>query len=146
MGDNLWFLTDTMERENTVVSDGLDVLDYHQYIHDLKPSVMMVPLFGSMFNHCKSNIAWIEATFAGAVTVAPAWDEWNRPGILTYENDAQFVTAMEAVLSGKIDVTKTCEASWTYIMDNLRLEKVNEARAKIICDIMNLGSSNDLRG
>jgi len=32
------------------------------------------------------NIAWIEATYAGAATIGPAWQEWQHTGILNYSS------------------------------------------------------------
>lgn len=39
--------------------------------------VLFVPLRDLPFNRAKSNIAMLEATFAGMLTVAPDWAEWH---------------------------------------------------------------------
>ncbi len=104
-----------------------DILDYFNLIKRLAPNVLIVPLADNTFNRCKSNIAWLEAAWAGAMTVAPMWDEWKRPGVFNYTNDfkSQVDNALvyhrrEAVLARE------------YIKDNLRLSKVNDLRKAII--------------
>jgi hypothetical protein len=58
------------------------------YISDLKeekPTWCVVPLENIPFNHSKSNIAFLESTLAGAVTIAPAYmPEFNLPGVWTF--------------------------------------------------------------
>lgn len=62
-----------------------DVILYWQKLYDLKPKFMLFPLQDNFFNHCKSNIAWIESCHAGALTVAPDLPEWRQPGVHTYK-------------------------------------------------------------
>jgi hypothetical protein len=64
----------------------------------------MVPLHVSDFNRAKSNIGWIEAVHAGAITVAPDFQEWRRPGVINYACKPRtdlpsFQTAMWMALS-----------------------------------------------
>jgi hypothetical protein len=39
--------------------------------------MMVVPLRDNAFNRAKSNIAQLEATFGGMLTVGPKWPEWT---------------------------------------------------------------------
>ncbi len=62
------------------------------------PAIHLVPLAETEFNRCKSNLAWLEASAVGAVTLAPGgggqraedggqsdqWPEWERPGVWRY--------------------------------------------------------------
>jgi hypothetical protein len=49
--------------------------EFHYMLHQVAPDVVLNRLEPSEFNLAKSNIKWIEATMAGAVTVASAWGE-----------------------------------------------------------------------
>lgn len=54
--------------------------DYFKNLKALKPNFMVVPLEDNPFNRCKSNIAWLEATYAGAVCLASELPEFDIPG------------------------------------------------------------------
>ncbi len=66
----------------------LPMLMYLAKLRDIKPSLCIVPLVDNVFNRGKSNIAWLEATAAGAVTVAPRAQlpEFERAGVLMFEH------------------------------------------------------------
>lgn len=136
IGDNLWFVSDYMPKKNVIWSKALDTLDYQKHIWDIAPKVIIVPLADSEFNRSKSNIAWIEGTFAGAATIAPDWDEWKRPGVLNYKNPAQFSNLLEMVMSGEIKTEPLVKLSWTNIKENFDLYKLNEKRIEIIESIV----------
>lgn len=135
IGDNLWFLTDNMVHERTMVVRPLEWPEYFRHMWQIAPAVMMVPLHEHPFNWCKSNIAWLEAAFAGAVTIAPDWGEWQRPGILNFKNETEFGEQLEKVLAGGLDVTAMAKDAWDYIQDNLTLEKVNRVRLEVLLSL-----------
>ncbi len=135
IGDNLWFLTDSMPHTRTFITRSIGPIEYHKHISALRPAAFIVPLCDSDFNRCKSNIAWIEATFAGAVAIAPDWPEWRHPGVLLYNNEAQFEEAMYHVMSGRVNVANTVATSWDYIQEHLTLSKVNEIRIDVLCEL-----------
>ncbi len=62
------------------------LLQYFQLLKKLEPCICMVPLESNAFNLAKSNIAWIEATYAGAITLAPNMEEWKQPGVSLYNS------------------------------------------------------------
>lgn len=137
IGDNLWFLTDRMPHKQTYITKPVDPHEYHRHIHDLCPTALIAPLYPSDFNYCKSNIAFIEATFAGAVTIAPRWEEWDLPGVLTYDNSQKdFSYKLKQVLEGKVDTGKMVAEAWTFINDALTLSKMNQRRVNLICSIL----------
>lgn len=145
IGDNLWLITDQMPHLRTYVMKPMDVIEYHGHIFELAPSAMMVPLHDSVFNRCKSNIALIEGAFSGAVTIAPEWEEWTVPGAITYKTKEQFEDALWAVITGKIDIEATARNSWDHVRETLSLDRINRARAEILCemwgcDLTDLGS------
>lgn len=130
-GDKPWFLFEKLGG-NAIFADPLDPTQYFRQIHESKPSVTMVPLHECDFNKSKSNIAWIEGAFFGSVTVAPDWEEWQRPGIIHYGKDRTFGEAMKLAMSNEIDPTRESEKAWEYIQDCLTLTKMNQKRAAII--------------
>lgn len=135
IGDRLWFLTDYMKHDETLVSDPLDTIEYFDHIRKISPKVIIVPLLESSFNRSKSNIAWIEGTYAGALTIAPKQlPEFDRPGVLRYESPEEFENILRQVLLGAFDNSPAVQQSWKYIEENLLIEKVNEGRWSIVED------------
>lgn len=126
MGYRPWFL----EPINNARVKSQDIIVYFQSLLKLAPKIMQVPLHDNNFNRCKSDIAAIEGTFAGAVSVVPSW--WNIPSCLSYTDEQSYYDALYAVLSGSVDVEAMNRISWEYIQDNLRLSTVNVLRLQIL--------------
>lgn len=122
-----WFLA---KSENKGFVKPIDIMLYTQSLANLAPAVVHVPLHDNLFNRCKSNIAWIEATFAGAVTVAPEW--WNAPGTLSYSNIQEYYEAIAAVLTKQVNTELMVKDSWDFIQEYLTLPKVNKKRIELI--------------
>jgi hypothetical protein len=135
IGDNMWFVTDSMVHERTYVTAPVDCFKYHRHLFELAPSVLHVPLHLSQFNLCKSNIAWLEASWAGAYTIAPKWPEWDKPGVGTYNDENDFGDRIEEVLQGKIDIEACVRASWSHILEHYTLDKVNVVRKRLLEDL-----------
>ena len=127
VGYSPWVLESTPNKSN---SKETDIISYFNVINKLKPSVMHIPLHNNTFNRCKSNIAFIEGTYAGAVCVVPDW--WNEPIGMSYSNQGDYRNALDAVMSGDINIERTNNLAWEYIMDCLPLSKVNNERIKLI--------------
>lgn len=113
----------------------IDPLLYFKQLYTLRPKIMHVPLHDSVFNRCKSNIAFIEATFAGAVCLVPEWEEWTLPGAVTYNSTAQYAEKLELLLNNKINIKKRVQQAWDFISQNLSLNKVNQLRIDLINEI-----------
>lgn len=109
-----------------------DIFNYWRKLKMIRPELMHVCLTANQFNLNKSNIAWIEATAAGAVCVAPKWPEWERPGVLTYETGTEY----EAILTAGGNFSENWTASMDYINENLLLSKVNRQRADLLDKLM----------
>jgi glycosyltransferase involved in cell wall biosynthesis len=123
-----WFLHETTNKGfNKWI---LDIIVYYKFLFDLAPSVVHVPLFDNVFNRCRSNVAYIESSFAGAVTVCPDW--WNVPGSLPYSTPQQYYEAVKNVLSGHVNKKALNIEAWEYVMDCLRLSKINVLRLELI--------------
>ena len=131
MGFSPWFLAETNNKMNV---PSLDIVIYMKTLFDLAPSCMHVPLADNLFNRCKSNIAWIEGSYAGATCVVPSW--WNVPGALSYTDGASYYEAIRAILSGEVDKVKMNAEAWEFIMDNLALSKVNVQRLQVLNELL----------
>jgi hypothetical protein len=95
-------------------------------------AVHIVPLCDTEFNRQKSNCAWLEASYAGSVVLAPDWPEWQHPGIIHYDSAYAFETRLMELLSGYESLRPLVQASREYIHDNLMLSTVNVLRQDIL--------------
>lgn len=135
MGYNPWFIVEHIEKQSKVTPP-MDVLKYHQLLRHTYPNIMIVPLADHAFNRAKSNIAWIEATYAGAVTLAPAWEEWKKPGVICYEGSHHFTQLLQELMKADPDkMTEHHAESWNYISTHLRLSKVNQLRVDLLKEL-----------
>ncbi len=101
-GGKPWMILKELE-PSTWASERHPMLIYHHRLFALRPAAVVVPLEDNRFNQCKSNIAYIEATMAGANTIAPAaLAEFKRPGIygMTHENCEEILCRWLAPTSG----------------------------------------------
>lgn len=135
IGDTMWFATDNMVHENTFITAPNDVEAFHESLFNLGASALIVPLAKSHFNLCKSNIAWLEATWTGAAAIVPKWPEWDQPGAITYDGPVDFAQAVKEVMGG-LPVEKCAALSREKIMDCYTLEKVNPMRADVLCSLL----------
>ena len=132
-GFNPWFIPEEKNRKHI---NATDPVLYFKQIYNIAPRVMHVPLLNSIFNKCKSNIAYIEGSFSGAVCLVPDWDEWKLPGAITYSSADEYGEKLELMLNEKINFNKYNSMAWEYIMDNLRLEEVNKKRVEILNSLL----------
>lgn len=110
----------------------------HQYMAafgHLGPWLNIVPLQASAFNRAKSNLAWIEATCAGAITLAPDWPEWQRPGVVNYQGLEGFAEKLRLALGAFESPGWGADFSRDFIKGNLLLEQVNARRWEIIGEL-----------
>jgi O-antigen biosynthesis protein len=128
---NPWFLTEQMPKERTIVSGGLSPEQFFRFLEEMNHAIQIVPLVDHAFNRSKSNIAWVEGTFAGAAVLAPDLEEWKKPGCTVYGSPDEFKTNLIDLMRGKLDREKLNDTSWTHIRQNLTLSSVNQKRAKI---------------
>ena len=125
MGFNPWFSTNS---PNLKFIKTLDIQDYFDMGIKIAPSVVHVPLHDNIFNRSKSNIAFIEGSYWGAICIIPEW--WGKlPGTLTYNDVDSYHEAMEVAITNNPNQNKQ---SWDYIKKNLLASKVNNQRCKLI--------------
>lgn len=136
IGEPFWITIEQLKKvakpNNLTLTPPNDPVSYFHYLKRQKPALMIVPLEDIGFNRSKSNIAWLESTVAGAVTLAPNWPEWQKPGVITYDSIQDFGDKMAAFLRGEYDEETLWAASRDYVRDHLPLDKVNLARAEVV--------------
>jgi hypothetical protein len=130
MGFYPWFLAETNNKD---FLPALDIIMYFKKLAEKCPAGMFIPLHDNTFNRCRSNIAYIEGTWAGACCITPGW--WNVPGALPYNNAEEFLSAMRAVMSGEVDTVAQNNIAWEYVKDCLSLSKVNVMRLNVINEL-----------
>jgi hypothetical protein len=114
-----------------VYTSGRDIMEYFPALREeIKPSVVIVPLEDSPFNRAKSNIAWLEATYAGAVCAATDFEEWIQPGVQVF-NKETFVKNVNFLLKEASLSTMLAE-SHQEIHPDFCLSSINTLRRDII--------------
>jgi hypothetical protein len=136
LGYNPFWITQLLPKERCIVGNAMDILDYHTYLQQIQPGIVIVPLDDSVFNKGKSNIAWLEGTYGHAQIVAPDFEEWRKPGIYNYTDPASF---KEQLLRAMKDVEennwKPIQDSWEYILKNLMLSSINQKRWELLTNL-----------
>jgi hypothetical protein len=125
----------TIERAkqtNVVEIEALDPAEYWKMIWKIAPALIQVPLQDNVFNRAKSNIAWIEGLHAGAVTLAPDWEEWQRPGVINYKSPADYREKLDRFMRGEFAAEALHAEGWNYLLAHLTLEKVNLMRSQLL--------------
>jgi len=94
------------------------------------------------FNYAKSNIAWLEFTWAGMATIAPRYmPEFDMPCIIGYgkpkaEVGRQYAHELASVFKdidrGAINPAQYLEQSYFLIEDRYLLSKTNEIRKALL--------------
>lgn len=136
IGEPFWLTLETIKKvaapRSVDVTASMDPIRYFEYLKKLRPALVIVPLEDQSFNRSKSNIAWIEATAAGAVTLAPAWDEWQRPGVITYSGPDHFYNKLDQFLTGCDDSEVLWRQSRDCILTHWHLDAMNDLRKNIL--------------
>jgi hypothetical protein len=128
----MWYILNGLNNYQSI--GDLEIVKYNRFIHNLQPSIHVCPLLDTEFTRSKSNIAWIEATWAGAATIGPSIPEFVKPGCVNYTNNFQYV--LEKLIKSKSFRKENYEKSFEYIRDNLLLSKMNEKRISVIEELM----------
>ena len=108
-----------------------DTIYYFHKIQTIAPKIVHAPISFDAFPTLPFRDSFIEATYAGAVTVCPF--HWDIQGGIKYKDPSSYFERMDECLSGNLDFEKQLKISWEYILDCRLLSKVNEKR-KIIID------------
>lgn len=99
MSDNPPWFVEYMKTEAEFVP-WMDYPSYMRALNDIAPDVVVVPLYDCPLNRAKSNIAALEACWAGALVVAPDWEEWQGNGfIFRYAEKERMARDIERALT-----------------------------------------------
>lgn len=134
MGYNPFFITEHLRRDQFKVFPFVPISQYMHTLSKLGHAIQIVPLHESRFNRCKSNISWIEGSYAGARTLAPDWPEWQRLGVTNYHDPELFKETLMKLMSSPVTLLRE-DMGWEYIQKNLMLSRVNEERFKVLTDL-----------
>jgi hypothetical protein len=132
IGNDLWYMTERIQQ--CIHIKECDPIDYFKFIKEWKSAIQIVPLLNNKFNAAKSNIAWVEATYAGSATIVPDLPEFRCHGAILYNPDdgSTFLYQLEKCIKSKAYRQEKYEESFDYIQDNLLLSKINRKRIEII--------------
>lgn len=129
-GFNPFMISRYTDGKNLKWQNSVDIMYYFTLIQGLNPRAVMVPLINCEFNKAVSNIAWIEATLSGAITLGMNYiPSFNSEQILS-GNDEYFEAGLIDIL--KDDDSKFHEASVEKIKSDYLLSVVNEKRYEIV--------------
>lgn len=110
-----------------------------------KPDYLFVPLQINDFNRSKSNCSWIEATIAGAVTIAPmGLPEFDQPGVIRYKDNANLKVIFAGIKKGKYDKVERVEASRKALFERYRLSQVNFARKELLEGLFSVAEKKEV--
>ena len=103
-----------------------------------RPSVQIVPLEGIVYNCCKSNIAWLEATYNGSVCIAKEIGEYKNIPVFGYRTDDQFTELIEYVMSTESyqDRLQLFKQSIELIKSRYNIIETNKKRIELLEGIL----------
>lgn len=132
LGYKPWFIVEQMDKDMWRSESLVGIIEYFHRLRQIAPSVVAVPLVDNIFNRSKSNIAWIEATWAGAATVASNLPEFVRPGVFHHEENAPFGQLIVNACSGNELSYQSWRHSKDYIEKHLKIDHVNKQRFAVL--------------
>ena len=130
-GGDLWYLS---TGENTVFFGEVEIVRYNRLLYNLQPAIHISPLMDTPFNRCKSNISWLESTWAGAPCLAPKIPEFEKPGCVNYTDNFGYL--LEKLIKSRTFRQENYLQSFEYIKNNLLLSQINKKRIEIIEDTL----------
>lgn len=132
LGYNPWFITQEAPKDVCKYHPPVACVSMFDLIHELNASIAVVPLEVDTFNQSKSNIAWMEYSAGGSLVVAPALQEWVRPGVLTY-GKGSFKKALDKAVSMSYNRrAKAVSTSQDFIKHELMLSTMNTVRQLLL--------------
>ncbi len=135
IGDNPWYIIEQIKNPWWVQREFLPPEKLWQYMKDIRPSIQMLCLTDNQFTRSRSNMAYMDGTLAGAITVAPDWDHWKCPSIENYSSHKGFVATMDNLMGDfnrGYDSSKDIAIAKEYILKNHTFEAINVKQKKII--------------
>lgn len=122
--------------DNYLIIPGTHILDYFRNFNKINPNIFIYSLEDTQFNRCKSNISWIEATYAGAAVLGPEFHgEFIKPGIKNFGDS--FVREFNSLKKNYDKLEQMNKESWEYIKSKLLLSNVNKKRYESLLEVKN---------
>lgn len=135
MGCMPWyFYTNYGGRMTTIVQEAWtnDIFSYFQRLIQLKPHFVVFPLEDNTFNRCKSNIAAIEATVAGAVCIGNNnLPEFSIIAGQLYQDEQDLKGTFQGINDSPEDYNRTGFQWQKTEVSKIRLSEINKIRAAI---------------
>lgn len=137
VGDRPWRVIEKMRDSHTHWSSSEPMLSYLEKLWQTRASIVICPLVDDQFNRAKSNIAALEALYAGALPIVPDYlPEFAGLG-LTYGTVPFKETLAEAML-GDYPVGMQ-EQAWAFANQMYSLQTTNKVRNEIVSELYKLG-------
>lgn len=138
LGAPYWKVLKELPQRNCVQAEGVPLPKFFNHILSIKPGISIVPLVEDKFNQSKSNIAWQEATHAGAWSLRPHWTHWDTPQSRSYDpkDPAQFARELINMMSRPMDVIQQAVATdWEFLLETQSLTIINEKRRDLLMNL-----------
>lgn len=121
--------------KNMVFSKSIDILEYFELLGNIQPRAMIVPLVDCPFNRAKSDIAFLEGVWAGAMCIAPDMPEWKNMATFNYGTmGGSLMRALNDVIQmGDKYLNERVSLSRQH--DMRRVEAANNERERIIREL-----------
>lgn len=115
-----------------VIVPPVRIPEFFGFMLSLKAEIAIVPLEDCTFNHCKSNIAWQEATLGGMASLVPQWKEWKVPGAITYGSVKAFGEKLKTLILNESMRKDAARRSKESLETCYNLTDANHARVKLL--------------
>ena len=133
LGDRQFLLTEQMKSNQLIFTPWSDCDSFMEHIYQRRPKAFIVPLVFSNFNRAKSNIAYLESAFAGAVSIVPNLPEFVQPGALVYSSQAEFKDHLKTVVNlNDSDHLYYAKLAWKNVTENFTLDTINLKRKTLL--------------
>lgn len=111
--------------------------EYFKFLLHAAPHYVFVPLENCLFNKGKSNIAWLEATLAGAACIAPAFmPEFSNVPCILFTSNKSLDGVIKNIDSGADLRTDKYMESRAVIEKNYLLSITNLKRMELIKSLL----------
>lgn len=135
IGQNPWYITEHLKEKAVVTEQWVDATQCLQVEHAEQPAIHMVCHCDIPFSRARGYEGWQEATYSGAITVAPDFPVWRKPGVVLYKDKHDFVGKMKTLMHSfntGISHKEEVDAAWAHIQENYLLSSIEHYYIDII--------------
>jgi hypothetical protein len=131
-----WFVDKVFRKGSVYIFDPIGRMDYFKFLNSMRytADIGIVPLKRNNFNEGKSNIAWIEHTYAGSATLAPSYPSWVEcEGASFYQDQQTFYEQLCAMMEMTTEErVARSNRGWEKVQETFSLPVVNKQRIEIL--------------